>query len=324
MLYLFLHFFWNSVSLEKPKKEEIRLVLLGKTGSGKSATRNTNLGSTAFSSKLAANSETTECSLCIVCRFNKKIIIVDTPGIFDTDEQKTNDVIQLEISKCICMTSPGPHAFILVINIASRFTDEDKETVKHFEKYFGEELYRYLIVVFTGKDQLEARNMSLEDYIQNSPVELQSLTKKCGDRVFALNNMIKGSRQINEVKILLNLISENVAKNSNRCYTNEAYKKAEEEIQKQIQKQREQIEEVKEKELQKLKEEMLEENQGKMDENYKKKEIEIQEKYEEKLTNVRDDIRKEYAKAAYQMVSNAGSYLYNAVGMVYSYFTGAK
>ena len=56
-----------------------------------------------------------------------------------------------------------------------------------------------MIVVFTGKDQLDARNMSLEEYIQNSPVELQSLTKKCGERVFALNNMIKGSKQITEV-----------------------------------------------------------------------------------------------------------------------------
>ena len=223
------------------------------------------------------------------------------------------------------MTAPGPHAFILVINIVSRYTDQDRKTVKHFEKFFGEELYKYLIVVFAGKDQLEARQMSLEDYIKESPPELQTFTSKCGGRVFALNNMLHGSKQVNrEVKLLLDLISENVKRNLNNCYTNEAYEKAEKEIQRQIQERKEQIEEEKRQEMQKLEEKIQKENRGKMDKTLKAEKQKIRKKYEEQLTNVRDDVRASYARAIVQTIANMGTSTYNVVSQVYSCLTGGK
>lgn len=178
-------------------------------------------------------------------------MVVDTPGVFDTEE--SNDTIQDEICKCIAITSPGPHAFILVLNIASRYTIEEQRSVEHFFNFFGENIYKYLIVLFVRKDELDAENISLLEHLRNSPPNLQILLKKCGGRFCAFNNKLTGRKQEEQVLRLLKVVMENVEKHGGKCYTNEMYIEAE-----NLLKQREneilrKEEEKKEKELQALK-----------------------------------------------------------------------
>ena len=208
--------------------EEMRLVLLGKTGCGKSATGNSIFGTKKFESTLCGSSITRGCSQNSVVRFGKKIVIVDTPGIFDTED--TNENIQSEIYKCIGITSPGPHAFVLVLSVGERYTTEVQCTIAHFEEYFGEELYRYLIILITRKDELIAHQISLEEYINTCPSEFQKLINKCGKRVCAFDNNLQGDGQDDQVKELLSIISENINKNDGNFYTNEMYAEAEKKI----------------------------------------------------------------------------------------------
>lgn len=152
-------------------------------------------------------------------------MVVETPGIFDTS--RTNEKIQEEISKCIAITSPGAHAFILVLS-TGRFTEEEQQTIEHFSKYFGEDMFRFVIVLFTRKDDLDEADRTLLDHIKTTPPKLQMLIKKCGGRVIAFNNRLKGEEQDTQSKQLLNMILENVEINGGEYYTNEMYKAAEE------------------------------------------------------------------------------------------------
>lgn len=169
------------------------------------------------------------CSMNSVVRFGKKIVLVDTPGIFDTDVP--NDETQTEIKKCIGITAPGPHAFIMVVNLA-RFTEEEMKTIDHFVKYFGETVYQYFIVLFTRKDELDSENVSLKSYLSNIPQKLRELIEKCDERIIAFNNKLKGNESDAQVKELLEMIERNKSKHGGRFYTNEAYEEAEREIQK--------------------------------------------------------------------------------------------
>lgn len=223
--------FLGSFRDEGWREKEIRVVLVGKTGSGKSATGNTILGQNCFNSSLSIESVTIGCSQRHTVRFGRKIVIVDTPGIFDTG--KSNEKTQKEIFKCVGITSPGPHAFILVISL-QRFTKEEQETVEHFVNYFGDKIYKYFIILFTRKDDLDAEGKKLKDLIKSRkvPLELKTLIQKCGERVIAFNNRLMGEEQDAQVVELLSMILDNIKSNDGECYTNEMYNEAEKQLKK--------------------------------------------------------------------------------------------
>ncbi|XP_063436718.1 GTPase IMAP family member 9-like [Mytilus trossulus] len=161
----------------------------------------------------------------------RQVAIVDTPGLFDTNHISNEST--KEIIRCMHLSYPGPHAFLLVLK-ADRFTDEENDTVTSLLDLFGDHMLSYTVVIFTRLDDLEEDGTTLGEYIESSTEALKRLIKSVQFRIIAFNNKGNADQKTSYVSSLHRIINKMQQVNDGKHYTSEMFKEAKSKIQEKI------------------------------------------------------------------------------------------
>ncbi|KAI3915875.1 hypothetical protein MKW92_007219 [Papaver armeniacum] len=189
-------------------REAKTLVLFGRVGNGKSALGNSILGRKEFVSRISASGVTTECQMETTRLDDGQVVnVIDTPGLFDLSRgSDTPEYLANEMMKCIALAKDEIHGFILVCSIKTRFSIEEEGVIQSLGQIFGQRIFDYMVVVFTGGDDLDT---TFPEYLSTCPSSLQTVLHLCKGRIVLFDNRTKEENQRqNQVQQLMKHIDK--------------------------------------------------------------------------------------------------------------------
>lgn len=208
--------------------DDWQLVVMGKTGCGKSSTCNTILGAPRFKTQEGLQPKTKDCQkMTVRLQSGQNISIVDTPGLGETQDGLSHRRLMHEISRSLLFVEPGPHAVLFVLKY-DRFTEEDYNIFMTLRHGFADSIYKYIIVAFTHADQLDTPHSKecMDKELAKSTAQtfgtkkdtLKGLVESLPGGYVLFSNTSDQATKEEQVNALLHSILELISKNAYEPY----------------------------------------------------------------------------------------------------------
>ncbi|XP_073240926.1 uncharacterized protein [Porites lutea] len=182
-------------TIQLPPGKKLTIAVIGKNGSGKSATANSIVGEQSFPTSAWATSAVSSELQFGSREEGRQIDVVEIPASLKPE------AFQREVSGLLEWAPKGFDAIVLVARYGCRFTSEDAQALKSLQEYLGENAGKYIILVLTYGDQAE--HAATEDkilhnldghvhrWLQTLPDWVQNFIQQIDNRVILFNNLLQ-------------------------------------------------------------------------------------------------------------------------------------